>query len=122
MCAGCPGGGTVSNATAYINLNGLKPAVLGELRRRVGCRATVTVLGDRWVLGSRTGVQHVLPDIEALARALIDKKFLERLPSVNDGADLDRFLNEGVCFGDPLAAAERFVQAMLARAAHDHAQ
>ena len=122
MCAGCPGGGTVSPATAYVNLNGLKSAVLSELRRSVGRRAAVTVLGDRWVLRSRTGVQHVLPDVETLARALVEKNLLERLPSVHNGADLDRLLDEDVRPGGPSAAAARFVQALLARAVRDRAQ
>lgn len=70
MCAGCPGGRPVSSTTALLNAERLKPAVLAELRRRLGRRAGLSVLGDRWVLRSRTGRQEVFDDVEALAGAL----------------------------------------------------
>lgn len=110
MCAGCPGGRAVSPATAYLNLNRMKPAVLAELRRIVGRRATITVLGDQWVLRSRTGVQQVFPDVEALTGALVGK---------HDGTEFKRFLenmtNDENVTNDgarPMDAG-RFVQALL---------
>ena len=78
MCAGCPGGRAVSAATAHLNSHGLKPAVRKELQRRVGGRATVAVFGDQWVLGSRTGAQQVLPDLEHLTAAMVECGLLDR--------------------------------------------
>jgi hypothetical protein len=70
VCAGCPGGRAVSEATAWINLHGMKQAVLQELRRSVGNRAGISVFGDRWVLAHRTGKREMFDDVEALAAAL----------------------------------------------------
>lgn len=70
MCAGCAGGRPVSPTTARLNTYGLKPAVLKELRGRVGTRAAVSVFGDRWVLRFRTGRQEMFDDVEALTTAL----------------------------------------------------
>lgn len=114
MCAGCPGGRAVSKVTAYINLNGMKPAVLAELRRSVGRRARITVLGDRWVLGSRTGVQQVFPDVEALADALVDKRLVDRRALPDDGgAEFERILDDGARHSAPPLDAGRLVRALL---------
>lgn len=119
MCAGCPGGGMISSATAYMNLHGLKHAVLGELRRNVGPRATVTVFGDRWVLRSRTGIQHVLPDIEALTLMLVRKNLLDQDPLSNiDGAP-ELIVRERDHRQRPPVTADDFVRALLVRAARE---
>lgn len=96
MCAGCPGGRAVSKVTAYINLHRMKPAVLAELRRSVGPRARITVLGNQWVLGSRTGAQQIFPDVETLADALVDQRLVDRraLPT-DEGAEFERILVDG---------------------------
>ncbi|MFI7482013.1 hypothetical protein ACH9EU_06300 [Kocuria sp. M1R5S2] len=90
MCAGCPGGRAVSAATAHLNAHGLKPAVRKELQRRAGHRATVTVFGDQWVLRSRTGAQQVLPDLEHLLAAMVERGLLDRgsVPEDASGAHL----------------------------------
>lgn len=117
MCAGCPGGRAVSMATAWINLNGMKPAVLAELRRRVGRRARITVLGDRWVLSSRTGVQQVHPDVETLAGALVDLRLVDRsVPPDDGGAVHGRTLEDVTHPGAPPTDAVTLVQALLVSA------
>lgn len=114
MCAGCPGGRAVSKVTAYINLNRMKPAVLAELRRSVGRRARITVLGDRWVLGSRTGVQQVFPDVETLADALVDQHLVDRRLLPDDGgAEFERILDVGTRHSAPPMDAGRLVRALL---------
>ncbi len=114
MCAGCPGGRAVSTVTAYINLNRMKPAVLAELRRSVGRRARITVLGDQWVLGSRTGAQQVFPDVETLADALVDKHLVDRRALPDDGgATLERILEDGSHHGSPPLDAGQLVSALL---------
>lgn len=114
MCAGCPGGRAVSRLTAYINLNGMKQAVLAELRRSVGRRAKITVLGDQWVLGSRTGVQQVFPDLETLAGALVDQRLVDRRVLPDDGgADLERILGNGTHHSAPSMDAGQLVRALL---------
>src|SRR3954471_13962797 len=70
MCAGCPGGRAVSRATAYLNLHGIKSAVLKEFQRFIGPRATLSVFGHQWVLASRTGRREMFDDVETLAGAL----------------------------------------------------
>lgn len=113
MCAGCPGGRAVSKVTAYINLHGMKQAVLAELRRSVGRRARITVLGDRWVLGSRTGAQQVFPDVETLADALVDQHLVDRRALPDDGgAEFERILAAGTHSAPPLDAG-RLVRALL---------
>lgn len=104
MCAGCPGGREVSPATAYLNHNRMKLAVLAELRRAVGRRATITVFGARWVLRSRTGVQQIFPDLEALAEALVGK---------HDGVEVERSFENMTEHGARALDARRFVQALL---------
>ncbi len=114
MCAGCPGGRAVSTLTAYINLNGMKPAVLAELRRSVGRRARITVLGDRWVLASRTGVQQVFPDVEALADALVDQRLVDRRVLPDDaGAEFERLLADRTRRSAEPMDAGRLVRALL---------
>ncbi|MEX5304821.1 hypothetical protein RF644_03610 [Kocuria sp. CPCC 205258] len=114
MCAGCPGGRAVSKVTAYINLHGMKQAVLAELRRSVGRRARITVLGDRWVLGSRTGAQQVFPDVETLADALVDQHLVDRRLLPDDGgAEFERILAAGTHHGAPPLDAGRLVRALL---------
>ncbi|WP_344122738.1 hypothetical protein [Kocuria aegyptia] len=100
--------------TAYINLHGMKPAVLAELRRSVGRRARITVLGDQWVLGSRTGAQTVFPDVETLTDALVDQRLADRraLP-VDEDAGLERILEAGTHHSAPPMDAERLVRALL---------
>jgi hypothetical protein len=99
--------------TAYINLNGMKQAVLAELRRSVGRRARITVLGDRWVLGSRTGAQQVFPDVETLADALVDQHLVDRRLLPDDGgAEFERILAAGTHSAPPLDAG-RLVRALL---------
>lgn len=90
MCAGCPGGRTVSPATAHLNLHGDKRAVLAALRQEVGPRAAIALFGDRWVLRSRTGAQQVLPDLEHLVAALVARGLLDRraAPEGAAGAEL----------------------------------
>lgn len=114
MCAGCPGGRAVSKLTAYINLNRMKPAVLAELRRSVGRRARITVLGDRWVLGSRTGAQQIFPDVETLADALVDQHLVDRraLPA-DEGAEFERILGDVTHHSAEPMDAGRFVRALL---------
>ena len=113
MCAGCPGGRAVSKVTAYINLHGMKQAVLAELRRSVGRRARITVLGDRWVLGSRTGAQQVFPDVETLADALVDQHLVDRRALPDDGgAEFERILAAGTHSAPPMDAG-RLVRALL---------
>lgn len=119
MCAGCPGGRAVSTTTAHINLHRMKPAVLAELRRRVGRRARITVLGDQWVLGSRTGAQQVFPDVEALADALVDQHLVDqhlvdrRAPADDGGAEFERILDDGTHHSGPSPDAGRLVRALL---------
>ncbi|EYT54036.1 hypothetical protein [Kocuria sp. UCD-OTCP] len=99
--------------TAYINLNGMKQAVLAELRRSVRRRATITVLGDRWVLGSRTGAQQVFSDVETLADALVDQHLVDRRLLPDDGgAEFERILAAGTHSAPPLDAG-RLVRALL---------
>ena len=115
MCAGCPGGRAVSHVTAYINLHGLKQAVLKVLQRAVGQRASIAVFGDQWVLRTRTGTQLVLPDAEALARALVEKKLVGRgaLPGTPpEGGPVPPLRP-----GSARLGAEELVAALLARAA-----
>ncbi|MFI7743802.1 hypothetical protein ACH9D4_12875 [Kocuria sp. HR5S1] len=100
--------------TAYINLNGMKPAVLAELRRSVGSRARITVLGDQWVLGSRTGAQKVFPDVETLADALVDQHLVDRRALPDDGgAEFERILDDGTQPSAPPMDAGRLVRALL---------
>ncbi|MEX5261322.1 hypothetical protein [Kocuria sp. CPCC 205263] len=105
--------------TAYINLNGMKQAVLAELRRSVGRRARITVLGDRWVLGSRTGAQQVFPDVETLADALVDQHLVDqhlvdrRLLPDDGGAEFERILAAGTHHSAPPMDAGRLVRALL---------
>lgn len=114
MCAGCPGGRAVSKLTAYINLHGIKPAVLAELRRSVGGRARITVLGDQWVLASRTGVQKVFPDVETLADALVDQHLVDRRVLPDDGgAEFERILGDGTHHSVAPIDAGRFVRGLL---------
>ncbi|MGX5357512.1 hypothetical protein [Kocuria sp. KH4] len=114
MCAGCPGGRAVSTLTAYINRHGLKQAVLAELRRSVGRRARITVLGDRWVLAPPTGGQQIFPDVEALADALVDRHLADRRGLPDDGgADFERLLQDGHRHGGPAMDAGRLVRALL---------
>ncbi|MFE7630846.1 hypothetical protein [Kocuria sp. NPDC057446] len=95
----------------------MKPAVLAELRRRVGRRARITVLGDRWVLSSRTGVQQVHPDVEALVGALVAGRLVDRSdPLAGGGAGHGRTLEDLVRPGAPPADAAALVRAMLADA------
>lgn len=112
MCAGCPGGRAVSRVTAYINLHGLKQGVLKALQRAVGHRASISAFGDQWVLRTRTGAQTVLPDAEALARALVDKRLVDRstLPAPASGAGSLPPLGPGSARLD----AEGLVAALLA--------
>lgn len=118
MCAGCPGGRAVSKLMAYINLHGMKQAVLAELRRSVGRRARISVLGDQWVLGTRTGSQQVLPDVEALADALVRKHLVEpRVLPDDGGADLEWVIEGRAHHGAVPLDAGRLVRAMLIRAA-----
>ncbi|MFI7581179.1 hypothetical protein [Kocuria kalidii] len=92
----------------------MKPAVLAELRRRVGRRARITVLGDQWVLGSRTGAQQVFPDVEALADALVDQRLVDRrAPADDGGAEFERILDDGTHHSAPPLDAGRFVRALL---------
>jgi hypothetical protein len=70
MCAGCPGGRKVSPTTAYINHQGIKPALLKELRNRVGKRAKISTFGDRWMLTFPTGKNELFHDVEDLIHAL----------------------------------------------------
>lgn len=113
MCAGCPGGRAVSRVTAYINLHGMKHDVLKALQRAVGHRASIAAFGDQWVLRARTGAQTVLPDAEALARSLVDKRLVDRsaLPAAAEGSSLPP-LGPGSARLD----AEELVAALLARA------
>lgn len=104
MCAGCPGGRAVSPATAYLNLNKMKLAVLAELRRHVVRGATITVLGDQWVLHSPTGGRQVFPDVETLASALVGK---------HDGSSFACTLTDTTQPGAQPLDARRFVQALL---------
>lgn len=114
MCAGCPGGRAVSTMTAYINLNRMKPAVLAELRRSVGRRARITVLGDQWVLGSRTGAQQVFPDVETLVDALVDQRLVDRRTLPDDGGtEFERVLDEGARHSAPPLDAGQLVRALL---------
>ena len=115
MCAGCPGGRAVSRATAYINLHGMKQDVLKALQRAVGHRASIAVFGDQWVLRMRTGTQSVLPDVEALARALVEKKLVGRgaLPGTASGGSPVPPLGPG----SARLGADDLVAALLARAA-----
>ncbi len=114
MCAGCPGGRAVSTVTAYVNRHRMKPAVLAELRRCVGRRARITVLGDQWVLGSRTGRQQIFPDVESLADALVDQRLVDRSALPDDGGgDFERVLEGGHHHGAPPLDAGRLVRALL---------
>jgi hypothetical protein len=88
----------------------MKPAVLTELRRYVGRRATITVFGDQWVLRSRTGAQQVFPDVETLAGALVGAR---------DGVVFERILEEMTSHGARPVDARRFVQALLLRTGAD---
>lgn len=82
----------------------MKPAVLAELRRNVGRRATITVFGDQWVLRYRTGAQQVFPDVESLAGALVGS---------HDGVDVNQILENVTSQGAEPLDARRFVQALL---------
>jgi hypothetical protein len=113
MCAGCPGGRAVSKVTAYINLNRMKQAVLAELRRSVGPRAGITVLGDRWVLASRTGRQQVFPDVETLADALVDQRLVDRRALPDDGGEFERILVDGTQHSAAPMDAGQLVRALL---------
>ena len=114
MCAGCPGGRAVSRVTAYINLNGMKQDVLKALQRAVGHRASIAVFGDQWVLRGRTGAQTVLPDAEALARALVDRKLVDRGALSGEASGGGPVLPLGP--GSARLDAEDLVTALLRRA------
>jgi hypothetical protein len=114
MCAGCPGGRTVSRTTAYLNLHGMKSAVLKELQRSVGRRAGLSVFGDYWMLAFRTGRREVFDDVETLAGALVARGLVDvrALPS---GMPLEQVL---MGTGDPSAprpSADELAAALLAR-------
>ncbi|MFF0990615.1 hypothetical protein ACFYE1_12150 [Kocuria sp. CPCC 205315] len=92
----------------------MKPAVLAELRRRVGRRARITVLGDQWALSSRTGVQQVFPDVEALVGALVGRRLVDRSASPEDcGAEHKRILEDMTHHGAPPTDAVALVRALL---------
>jgi hypothetical protein len=114
MCAGCPGGRAVSRATAYVNLHGLRSAVLKELQRYVGRRAVLSVFGDRWLLASPTGRREVFDDIETLAGALVARGLVDGRV-VLAGTPLEEVLGGA---GGPSAArpgAGELAAALLAR-------
>jgi hypothetical protein len=114
MCAGCPGGRAVSKTTAYLNLHGMKSAVLKELQRSVGPRAMLSVFGDQWMLASRTGRRQMFDDIETLAGALIAQGLVDGR-AVPAGPSLEQVLRGT---GDPSAprpSADELAAALLAR-------
>src|SRR4051812_5118586 len=114
MCAGCPGGRAVSRTTAYLNLHGMKFAVLKELQRSLGPRATLSVFGDQWVLAFRTGRREMFDDIETLAAALVAQELMDER-AVPAGPPLEQVLGGT---GDPSAprpSADELVAALLAR-------
>ena len=115
MCAGCPGGRSVSKTTAYINLHGLKQAVLRELQRAVGRRATLSTFGDQWVLASRTGRREMFDDVEALSGALVARKLVDPAtpPRARFGAEFERLLGAGTGRSGPSPSAGDLVETLL---------
>ena len=117
MCAGCSGGRAVSRTTAYLNLHGMKSAVLKEPQRSLGPRAVLSVFGDGWVLASRTGRGEVFDDVETLAGALVARGLVDGRV-VPAGAPLEQLLGAA---GNPAArrpSAEQLVAALIARVHH----
>ena len=115
MCAGCPGGRPVSRITAYINLHGLRPAVLRELQRSVGRRARITAFGDQWMLAARTGRREVFDDVEALADALVDRGLVDRgvLARAGAGTEFERLLGARTGRSGASLGAGELVEALL---------
>jgi hypothetical protein len=113
MCAGCPGGRAVSRTTAYLNLHGMRSAVLKELQRSVGRRAVLSVFGDRWVLAFRTGRREMFDDVEMLAAALVAQGLVDG-PVVPVGAPLEQVLGAAGDPGAPRPATEELAAALLA--------
>jgi hypothetical protein len=114
MCAGCPGGRAVSKVTAYLNLHGMKPAVLKELQRCVGRRALLSVFGDQWLLASRTGRREVFDDVETLAGALVARGLVDGqvLPA---GTPLEQVLEGADDRHAPRPGADELAAALLTR-------
>jgi hypothetical protein len=113
MCAGCSGGRAVSRTTAYLNLHGMKSAVLKGLQRSVGPRAVLSVFGDRWVLASRTGRREVFDDVETLVGALVTRGLVDgRVLPV--GAPLEQVLEAAGDPSCPRPSADELVATLLA--------
>ena len=73
MCGACPGGAGISRLSAYAGLTGIKPRVAALLQDAAGGRVGIKAFGDRWVLRSRTGAQHVVPGLEDVAAAVVTR-------------------------------------------------
>lgn len=66
MCGACGSSRKVSDATAFVNEQGLKYQLLGQLRSALPAGQSLVALQDRWALKGRNGTHLIFDDVEEL--------------------------------------------------------
>lgn len=66
MCGACNSSRALSGATAFLNENGLKYRLLGQLRSALPAGQSLVALQDRWALKGRNGSHVIFDDVDEL--------------------------------------------------------